>query len=132
VQTGQVRFGYAHFAFLGEESFWAAEASECAADQDKFWEYHDLLFESQAGENQGAFSKDRLKALAGALDLDQTAFDECLDSGKHAETIRRESQAASQLGVRSTPTFVINGQPITGAQPFEVFQEIIDGLLAGR
>jgi protein-disulfide isomerase len=121
-----VRFGYVHFAFLGPESQWAAEASECAADQDAFWEYHDKLFESQSGENQGAFTKDNLKRWAGELGLDTRAFDECLDSGKYASLIDQESQAAQALGVRSTPTFLINGQPLIGAQPFEVFQQSIE------
>ncbi|RME42104.1 MAG: DsbA family protein, partial [Chloroflexi bacterium] len=58
MQTGVVRFGYQHFAFLGTESEWAAEASECAGEQNAFWEYHDLLFERWGGENQGAFNKD--------------------------------------------------------------------------
>ena len=79
VNNGNVRLGYWHVAFLGEESQWAAEASECAADQDKFWEYHDKLFASQSGENQGAFNKDNLKQFAADLKLDTAAFNECLD-----------------------------------------------------
>ena len=58
IQSGKVRFGYFNFAFLGPESTWAAEAAECASDQDKYWEYHDVLFSNQSGENQGAFNKD--------------------------------------------------------------------------
>ena len=56
-----------HMAFLGQESQWAAEASECAADQDAFWPYHDKLFASQSGENQGAFNKDKLKGVRGRV-----------------------------------------------------------------
>jgi protein-disulfide isomerase len=129
IQTGKVRLGYQHFAFLGQESFWAAEASECANDQEAFWPYHDLLFASQNGENQGAFSKDNLKKLAASLNLDTTAFNTCLDSGKYTELVQSESNAARVLGVRSTPTFLVNGQPLIGAQPFEVFQQYIEGLL---
>lgn len=121
-----VRFGYQHFAFLGSESQWAGEASECAADQDAFWEYHDKLFDSQSGENQGAFNKDNLKRFAVELGLDTQAFDECLDSGKYASIVQNETQAAQSLGVRSTPTFLLNGKPIVGAQPFEVFQQSIE------
>jgi protein-disulfide isomerase len=117
-----VRFGYQHFAFLGSESIWAAEASECAGDQDRFWEYHDLLFDSQSGENQGAFSKDNLKKLARPLGLDQAAFDQCLDSGKYERLVQDETNAAQQLGVRSTPTFLINGEPVLGAQSLAVFE----------
>jgi protein-disulfide isomerase len=111
-------------AFLGDESIWAAEASECANDQGKFWEYHDLLFQSQNGENQGAFNKDNLKGFAAKLGLDTAKFNECLDSGKYTAQVQSDSDAGSQLGVRSTPTFVVNGQPLVGAQPFETFQTI--------
>ncbi len=129
IQSGKVRFGYFGFAFLGQESNWAAEAAECAADQNKFWEYHDKLYGSQSGENQGAFNKDNLKKFAGELKLDTSAFDECLDSGKYTQLIQEESSTASSIGVRSTPTFLINGQAIVGAQPFEIFQQTIDSLL---
>lgn len=121
-----MRFGYWHFAFLGPESQWAGEASECAADQDAFWEYHDKLFDSQSGENQGAFNKDNLKRFAVELGLDTQAFDECLDSGKYTSLVQNETQAAQSLGVRSTPTFLVNGKPVIGAQPFEVFQQYIE------
>jgi protein-disulfide isomerase len=124
-----VRFGYVHFAFLGPESQWAGEASECAADQNAFWEYHDFLFDSQNGENQGAFNKDNLKAFAVQLGLDAETFNECLDSGKYTEIVQQESAWARSLGVQSTPTFILNGQGLVGAQPFEVFQQAIDALL---
>jgi protein-disulfide isomerase len=129
MQSGDVRFAYFNFAFLGPESNWAAEAAECAMDQNKFWEYHDKLYDSQSGENQGAFNKDNLKKFAEELGLDTSAFNECLDSGKYTELIQEESSMASSIGVRSTPTFLINGQAVVGAQPFEIFQQTIDSLL---
>ena len=113
-------------AFLGEESAWAAEASECASDQDAFWEYHDKLFASQSGENQGAFNKDNLKKFAADLKLDTAKFNECLDSGKYTQAIQDQTNAAQQLGVRSTPAFVINGIPVMGAQPFDAFKQVIE------
>ena len=129
MQSGKVRFAYFNFAFLGPESQWAAEAAECAADQNKFWEYHDQLYDSQSGENQGAFSKDNLKKFAKELGLDTSAFNKCLDSGKYTQLIQDESSMASSIGVRSTPTFLINGQALVGAQPFEIFEQTIDSLL---
>ncbi len=117
-------------AFLGPESQWAAEASECAADQDAFWEYHDILFSSQSGENQGAFNKDKLKQFAADIELDTEAFNECLDSGIHTQAIQDSTQVAQSIGVRSTPAFLINGTPMLGAQPFEAFQQVIDQALA--
>ena len=129
MQSGKVRFAYFNFAFLGPESQWAAEAAECASDQNKFWEYHDKLYDNQSGENQGAFNKDNLKKFAEELGLDTSVFNECLDSGKYTQLVQDESSMASSIGVRSTPTFLINGQAVVGAQPFEIFQQTIDSLL---
>ncbi|MCC7361706.1 MAG: DsbA family protein [Anaerolineales bacterium] len=125
IASGQVRVGYQHFAFLGEESFWAAEASECAGDQDAFWPYHDYLFAHQSGENQGAFTKANLKTFAANLGLDTAAFNSCLENGVYRALVSGQTQAAQQLGVRSTPTFVVNGRPILGAQPYDVFAQYI-------
>jgi len=122
--------GYWHMAFLGEESRFAAEASECAGDQDAFWEYHDKLFTSQDGENRGAFNKDKLKEFAVDLGLNSEEFDQCLDSGKHTQAVQGATQMAQSIGVSSTPAFLINGTPMLGAQPFEAFQKVIDQALA--
>lgn len=118
-------------AFLGQESQWAGEASECAGDQEAFWEFHDQLFNSQAGENRGAFNKENLKKLTGEFNLDQEMFDECLDSGKYADFVRDQTSLARQFGVQSTPSFMINGQVMIGAQPFEAFRQVIEQLLSG-
>lgn len=126
-----VRFGYQHFPFLGPESEWAAEASECAAEQDAFWPYHDLLFDRWSGENQGTFSQDNLKQFATELGLDTSAFSACLDSGKYTSTVQAEKAAIQSLGVRGTPAFLVNGRPLVGAQPFEVFQQVIEAEISG-
>jgi protein-disulfide isomerase len=129
VKSGEVRFGYVHFAFLGPESQWAAEASECAADQGLFWEYHDQLFANQSGENRGAFNKDALKGFAVVLGLEAEAFNACLDSGKYTQTVQNETSWSQSVGVQSTPTFVVNGFPVIGAQPIEVFEEVFNTVL---
>ncbi len=129
LDAGQLRFGYINMAFLGQESIWAAEAAECAADQDKFWEYHDYLYNHQAGENQGAFNKDNLKQFAADLGLDATAFNDCLDTGKYTQLVQQDTQGAQSLGFRSTPSFLINGQTVVGAQPLTAFQQVIDPLI---
>jgi protein-disulfide isomerase len=126
VKTGQVRLVYKHFAILGSESVWAAVASECAADQNKFWEYHDLLFSRQSGENQGAFNQDKLKAFAAELGLDMTIFNECFEAQKHLDVVQANSTEARQLGMRGTPGFFANGVAVVGAQPFEAFQQVIE------
>lgn len=129
IKAGKVRFGFVNFAFLGSESTWAAEAAECAADQNQYWEYHDKLYSSQSGENQGAFNKDNLKEFAKDLGLNTQTFNDCLDSGKYTALVQSDTSFSSSLGVQSTPTFVVNGQSVVGAQPFEVFQQTIDPLL---
>ena len=132
VDTGKVTFVYKHFAFLGQESVWAAVASECAADQGRFWEYHDLLFNRQAGENVGAFSKDRLMNFAKQLGLDMAQFEPCLKEERTLDRVQADAQEGRQANVTGTPTFFINGQPLAGAQPFETFQAVIDPLLNGQ
>lgn len=118
-----------HFAFLGDESQWAAQAAECAGEQDAFWDYYDYLFSHQAGENQGAFSIDTLKSFAVELDLKTGDFNECLDSGRYAALVQNMTTIARQLGIQSTPTFAINGQGIVGAKDFVDFAEVIDSFL---
>ena len=118
-----------HFPFLGDESVLAAQAAECAGDQGKFWEFNDYLFAHHGGENQGAFSADNLKKFAADMGLDTAAFNQCLDSGKFEEQVNKEKAFASQLGVQSTPSFLINGTPLVGAQPYEEFVKIFNQFL---
>ena len=105
----------------------AAEASECALDQDLFWEYHNMLF-----ENQEALGVDDLKQYAVNLELDTEQFNECLDSGEKADAVAQDIEDGSALGVTGTPAFFINGQVLVGAQPYEAFQAIIDAELAAE
>lgn len=132
VKKGQVRLVYKHLTILGDESVWAALASECAADQNKFWEYHDLVFSRQNGENQGAFNQDNLKSWAAELELDTAVFNECLDSKKHLDVVQANTLEAKQLGIRGTPGFFVNDTPIAGAESFEVFQQVIEEKLKAR
>jgi protein-disulfide isomerase len=125
INTGQVRFVYKHFAILGPESSRTAEATECAAEQGKFWEYHDRIFADQTTV-RSILDDDKLGELASEIGLDTSAFSECLASGRYAGQIQRESQAAGAMGLRGTPGFLINGVFVSGAQPFEVFQQVIE------
>ncbi len=102
----------------------ASEATECADDQGKFWEYHDLVF-----ANPSALDVDSLKGYAGQLGLDTGTFDECLDSGKYQGEVEKDAQDAQAAGASGTPAFFINGELVSGAQPFSVFQEVIDAAL---
>jgi protein-disulfide isomerase len=110
VTTGQVRFVFHHFAFIGEESIKASEATECAAEQDKFWEYYDMLYANQGGENVGAFSNPNLINFAGQLQLDTTAFTTCLNSDKYRAQVLQDTNEGKSRGVTSTPTLFINGR----------------------
>lgn len=126
VKTGNAAFLWRDFAFLGEESLRAAEAVRCAGEQGKFWEYHDYLFNHQSGENEGAFSDQNLKSFASAVGLDKNKFNPCFDSGKYKKAVEDATAEGKSLGVNGTPATFVNGQMISGAQPFAVFQKIID------
>lgn len=132
VKTGKARFVYRDFAFLGPESQAAAEAAKCAGEQDKFWPYHDRLYDyiwenyyskNKNGENVGAFSRDNLKKIAGESGLVRSVFDACVDSGKFSEEVKKDAEAAQKFGVNSTPTSFINGQIVVGAVPFEDYPQ---------
>ncbi len=129
---GQVRFVFRHFPFIGEESIWAAEASECANAQNRFWDYHDKLFEEQAGENQGAFSRDNLKRFASELGLDTTQFSACLDSGQYNTRVQDEFNEAQRLRINSTPTILVDGQLIQNGSNYQVLQAAVEAALAGQ
>ncbi len=129
VDTGKVNFVYMHSAFLGQESIWAAQASECAADQGRFWDFHDLLFARQNGENQGAFNQDKLLDMAKELKLDMAKFEPCLTNNETLARVQSDTQEGSAAGVTGTPTFFINGQRLVGAQPLEAFQQVINQIL---
>lgn len=130
IKTGKVKFIYRDFAFLGQESLWAANAARCAGEQGKFWQYHDYLYNNQRGENQGAFGKNNLKSFAAALSLDGGKFDTCLDSDKYLEEIKKETKAGGESGVQGTPANFINGVLYAGALPTANFTKIIDDELA--
>ncbi len=130
VDTGKATLVYKHTAFLGPESSWAAIAAECAADQNRFWDFHNLLFSRQSGENQGAFNKDKLLGFATELKLDLARFEPCLSNEETQARVQADTQEGRQAGVTGTPTFFINGQKIAGAQPYEQFRAVIEPLLA--
>ncbi len=130
VATGKVYFEYHSFGeFIGAESARAAEAAYCAGDQDKFWEMHDIIFANQTGENVGAFTDKRLTAFAGKIGLDAGKFSDCFTTGKYASQVKQDGVDATQAGVKATPSFVVNGTLVEGAQGFPAFQTQIDALL---
>lgn len=130
VDSGKVKFAFRHYAFLGQESTDAALASECANEQEKFWEYHNYLYEHQAGENQGAFAKDKLKEFAIAIGLNSAQFNECLDSAKYKDNIDKDISEGGTAGVNGTPATFVNGILISGAVPYAEIKAQIEKALA--
>ncbi|WP_376790940.1 DsbA family protein [Thermoflexus sp.] len=129
VKTGKVYYIFRYFPFLGPESFRAAEAAACAAEQGKFWEYEQTIFANQRGENLGWFSDERLIGFAVRVGLDREAFGNCLRSGKYRDFIRGAAEAGRQRGVRATPTLFINGEKIEGLYDLAFYETYIDTLL---
>lgn len=127
--TGLVRVVFRDFPIRGPESNRAAEAARCAGEQGGYWRYHELLFESQSGENKGAFSDDKLTALATLAGLDSAGFSECLASARTRPTVEAVSAFARQQGFDGTPAYVINGRSTSGAIPVESWNELL-GLYA--
>ncbi len=103
----------------------AAEASECARDQEKFWEYHDLLF-----DNQDLISEELFPQLAQELGLSVSQFNQCLSSGAKKSRVQQDLAEAQSLMISGTPTLFINGQRFVGVQSYEELQQIIDQALA--
>ena len=136
VRPGTVYFVYRHFPVVdrddpAQESHAAAAAAICAGRQNRFWDYQDMLFANQTGENIGDFIDRRLQAMANEIGLDRGAFQECLNSPDAQAAVSADSLLAIQTGLSSTPSFLINGKPLIGAQPFEAFQQAIEAELAG-
>jgi len=124
----QIRLVYRHLPLtsIHPEAQPAAEAAMCANEQSAFWEFHDKLF---GGELLGAGVYSQYAATLG---LDVEAFESCMSNRTYAQAVQADSDFALNLGVNSTPTFFVNGLAIVGAQPLDVFRQVIDRELAGE
>lgn len=124
----QVRFVYRDFPLPSHPNAApAAEAANCAREQDKFWEFHDQLFNTTQGLNAALYGQ-----IAGDLGLDMDQFQKCVENRTYQQEVTADFEYAAGLGVSSTPTFFLNGIPIVGAQPFEFFDEVVRRELAGE
>jgi protein-disulfide isomerase len=123
VQPGTLRIVDRPIAILdppgGTESLDAAVGAVCAGRQDRYWAYHDYLMANQDGENEGAFRPEVLRSIAEATDLDLEAWQACFEDPAVGRQVRSETAAAAAAGIRSTPTFILNGQPIVGLVAYE-------------
>lgn len=128
VDTSKVKLYYRHFPLdFHPAAMPAALASECANEQGKFWEYHDLIFKGQhkiAGGGDKATQA--LKQFAQDLGLNTQQFNQCLDSSKYSAQVTQDTNDGKAAGVSGTPTFYINGKQLVGAQPYSAFKAVID------
>jgi protein-disulfide isomerase len=124
-----VRFVYRDFPLtsIHPEAFPAAEAANCAGEQGDYWQYHRALFSEKYGLGQSAYEK-----YAAELSLDTNAFAQCLSENRYSDEITADMNFAADLGISSTPTFFVNGIALVGAQPYDVFKQVIDLELAGK
>jgi protein-disulfide isomerase len=138
IDTGKVQLVYKDFPLnFHPAAEMSAEAVGCANDQGQGWQLHDAIFEKQAAVGSGTvqYSESDVKAWAGALGLNMTSFDDCLDSGKYAMAVNDSFSEGSSLGIVGTPSFMIgkrdgsNVVPLTGALPYGTFSATIDQLL---
>lgn len=126
IEDGTLRLEWKDFPYQGQESVNAALAARAAQDQGKFWEYHDLLYENQSSGNNGGYSDENLVALAREAGLDVEKFEKDFKSGRYEDVVAADFQEGQQLGISGTPTFVINGEILSGLQPTEVFEQTIE------
>ncbi|MDQ3568288.1 MAG: thioredoxin domain-containing protein [Actinomycetota bacterium] len=122
VESGTLRLEWRDFPYQGQESVDAALAARAAQEQGKFWEYHDLLYETQ---DQG-YSEERLVTLADEVGLDVEEFRSSLESGENEAVVGEDFREGQERGVSGTPTFVINGQTLVGLQSLSVFEQTIE------
>ncbi len=123
MNSGQVRFEFRHYSFLGDNSQIAARAAECSAQQGLFWEFYDSLFEEWGVDAFGSASNKRIAAASG---VDSTTFNKCLDQERVQKYVDADIELALSKGVRSTPFFFINGRPVEGLADLAVFERMID------
>lgn len=127
IDTGKVKFYFRQYAFLGPASTVAANAAECANEQNKFWDMHDYLYKNQPSESDTSmYTTDNLTQIAGTLGMNTDQFRTCLDSKKYDKNVTDDFTAGQKAGVSATPTFYIDGNQLVGAQPYSAFQTLID------
>ena len=134
IDTGKVKMIFKDFTIIGPDSVNAAHAAHCAGDQDKFWQYHDELYNNWTGENNGWASSENLLKFATNIGLDLDQFTSCMLNSDHAQIIEQSNADARLLELTGTPGFFIIGPldkitKLHGAQPYETFEKILDSAL---
>jgi len=131
IQTGKVQLIYVDYPFLGADSYPTAYASFCAEEQDKYWEFHEIVFVNQGNTNDGWASSENIRKLVQEIDLDMNQYDQCVNSTTYKQKVDDNLQIGREQGVSQTPTFIVLNdkgqyQKIEGKQPLIVFDDIIE------
>lgn len=130
VKTGRINFVFRDFPLNGPDSILAAQASYCADDQGKYWEYHDEIYKNWDGERTGWVTRQSLEQFANTVGLDLVQFNKCLDDKKYERKVLENEKFGVKIGIKATPSFLIfDNEKITkieGNQPFSVFRQVID------
>ena len=137
VDSGRVRYVFHNYPFLdgngatnGGESDQGANAAMCASEQGKFWEMHSILYTNWNGENQGAFSDQRLRAMAESIELDMDAFNSCFSANEYEAEIQADFELGQEMGVSGTPTVFVNGRKVGQGNSVPSYQEIVEAVEA--
>lgn len=131
VNTGKVQLAFRNYAFLGAASTVAANAAECANEQNKFWDMHDYFYKNQPPESDTSmYTVDNLSQIAGTLGMNTNQFKSCLSANKYQKNVDQDFSDGQKAGVSGTPSTFIDGQLTVGAQPYANFKTIIDAELA--
>jgi len=136
IDTGKVRLVFRHFPLpFHQNAEKAAEAAECANKQGKFFEYHDLLFKNAQSDGTGLAASDlkkyadQLGLNSGTLGFGKNKFNQCLDKSETASVVKKDVSDGTAAGVSGTPSFIINGKLVVGAQPYASFEQVIEAAL---
>ena len=132
IKTSKVKLVFKDFPLNGPDSLLAAEASYCAEDQEKYWQYHDELYKNWGGERTGWITRASLNGFAETIDLDLNEFNDCLDNHAYKDRVITHYQLGKELGIDATPSFLVFNEEkiikIRGNQPLDVFLKTFDEL----
>lgn len=131
VETGVLRMEWRDLPIFGEQSLLAARAGRAAAEQDRFWEFTEAVYAAAPDRGHPDLTPEKLRDFArevGVEDLDRFTAD--MNSNRYDAAIEADVREGTELGVSSTPTFIVNGQPVLGAQPLDTFTSVIDAAKA--
>jgi protein-disulfide isomerase len=132
IKTSKVKLIFKDFPLNGPDSLLAAEATYCAQDQEKYWQYHNELYENWGGERTGWITRESLNKFAITIDLNLKEFNDCLDNHTYKDRVNTHYQFGKELGIDATPSFLVfNGEKIIkirGNQPLDVFLKTFDEL----